>query len=188
MSIVTQDNNDRVMIFVDIRNVIAGCRETANTDRIEYGVMAEYLARGRRVTGGYIFHGNQSKQLHRILSYQGFRVVVRDSMDYDEKVQKEVDVALATELIRQAMADAFDVAIVVSGDRDFLPAIELVQSLGKRVEVASYVVCMSKHMLRGCDGFVYLDSLPIVLLGSEQETEDEENCGPAGETTEAEAF
>ncbi len=189
MSIVTTDKNDRVMFFVDIRNVINGCRETTGTDRIEYTRMVDHLADGRRVTGAYIFDGEEeSKLLHNVLAYQGFRVVTRDSGDYDEKVQKEVDVALACELIRQTMSDSFDVAIVVSGDRDFLAAIEMVQSCGKRVEVAAFERCLSKRMMRGCDAFTFLDSLPIVILDSERETEEAEDNGTSSEKPEAEAF
>ncbi len=188
MSIVSKDKNDRVMFFVDIRNVINGCKEATGCDRVEYGRMVDYLADGRKVAAAYIFDGaGESKKLHKALAYQGFRIMTRNSFDPDEKVQKEVDVALACMLTKHATQDDFDVAVVVSGDRDFLFAVELVQSMGKRVEVASFEACFSKHMLRGCDDFTYLDTLPIVVMESEEEETEEEETA-MGEPTEAEAF
>ncbi len=189
MSIVTRNGNDRVMFFVDIRNVINGCKETAGTDRMDFAKLVEYLADGRTVTGAYIFDGeDESKMLHNLLAYQGFRVVTRDSGDYDERVQKEVDVSLACELIKQTFANSFDVAVVVSGDRDFLPAVEMVQSCGKRVEVAAFEKCLSKRMMRGCDFFSFLDSLPIVMLDSERPEEETGGGSDTAEIPQAEAF
>ncbi len=189
MSIITRNDSDRVMFFVDVRNVINGCRETAGTDRLDFAKMVEYLAGGRRVTGAYVFDGEkEDKYLHSILAYQGFRVITRDSGDYEEKVQKEVDVALACELIRQTMSDSFDVAVVVSGDRDFLAAVEMAQSYGKRIEVAAFAKCMSKRMMRGCDEFSFLDNLPIVMLDSMRITEEAEDDNDAADIPQAEAF
>jgi uncharacterized LabA/DUF88 family protein len=51
--------------------------------------------------------------------------------------EKCVDVALATRLVSLASSDAYDVALVVAGDRDFLPAFRAVRELGKRVVIAS---------------------------------------------------
>ena len=47
--------------------------------------------------------------------------------------EKGVDVALACEMVRLAQANAFDVAYLLSGDADFVPAVEVVRSFGKRV-------------------------------------------------------
>ena len=52
--------------------------------------------------------------------------------------EKCVDVALATSLVFNAtLPDFFDVAIVVVGDSDFVPALRKVRSLGKQIIIAS---------------------------------------------------
>jgi hypothetical protein len=49
-----------------------------------------------------------------------------------------VDIALATELLyMSAMSDSFDIAVVVSGDRDYLPALEKTRLLSKRVALCA---------------------------------------------------
>jgi uncharacterized LabA/DUF88 family protein len=56
----------------------------------------------------------------------------------DVAVEKGVDIMLATDLLRFAWADRYDVAIVVSGDGDFAYAVQAVKDMGKHVEVAAF--------------------------------------------------
>lgn len=45
--------------------------------------------------------------------------------------EKAVDVKLATDLIK--LKDIYDIAIIVSGDQDYVPAVEAIKDYGKRV-------------------------------------------------------
>jgi hypothetical protein len=45
---------------------------------------------------------------------------------------------LAVDMVMGATRDEFDVAVLFSGDTDLLPAIEAVERLDKRVEVAAW--------------------------------------------------
>lgn len=51
-------------------------------------------------------------------------------------MEKQVDVALAVDMV--AKATAYDVAIIVSGDEDFVPAARVLKVQGKSVEVAAF--------------------------------------------------
>lgn len=46
-----------------------------------------------------------------------------------------MDISLATDLLGHATADQFDLAVLVAGDADYIPLIEAVKRLGKRVWV-----------------------------------------------------
>jgi len=73
----------------------------------------------------------------------------RDPNDDFEPKEKCVDVALATSMLYYAMLPRiYDVAIAVIGDRDYLPALQSVRHLGKRVAIAS---------IRGCCAGEYWD-------------------------------
>jgi uncharacterized LabA/DUF88 family protein len=61
-------------------------------------------------------------------------------------VEKGVDVALATDLIGMAWENAYDVAVIVSGDADYVGAVTKVMSKGKNVEVASFRKSLSKEL------------------------------------------
>ena len=57
---------------------------------------------------------------------------------WTQQEEKMTDVCIAVELMRDAHRDAFDVALVISGDSDLAPAVEAVigSGSGKRVVVA----------------------------------------------------
>src|SRR3989344_3638879 len=57
------------------------------------------------------------------------------------------DVYLATDLIKGAYENLYDVAIIVSGDADFIPAIKLVQKNGKKV-INAFFPKSSSYLLR----------------------------------------
>jgi uncharacterized LabA/DUF88 family protein len=55
-----------------------------------------------------------------------------------EVYQKGVDVLMATDLVNLAHTDAYDVAIILSGDTDLVEAVKLIESLGKTAIIFSY--------------------------------------------------
>lgn len=69
--------------------------------------------------------------------YRGHRVRRTPGDDGYAPPEKAVDVGLATALLEMAAVSAYDIAIVVCGDRDFVPALQAVRRLGKRVAVVS---------------------------------------------------
>ena len=58
--------------------------------------------------------------------------------DYDYTTEKRVDTRLVADLIHYAAHGAYDAAVLVSGDDDFVPAVEAVGALGKQVWVATW--------------------------------------------------
>lgn len=74
------------------------------------------------------------------ISFKGRRLrkADRDPKDTFEPKEKCVDIALAsTMLYMAAIPGAYDVAIAVIGDRDFMPVLQTLRKLGKRVAIAS---------------------------------------------------
>ena len=64
-------------------------------------------------------------------------------------VIKGDDVYLATDLIQGAYENLYDVAIIISGDGDFVPAIKLVQKNNKKV-INAFFPKSSSYLLRNC--------------------------------------
>lgn len=52
-------------------------------------------------------------------------------------IEKGTDVNLAVTMLSKAYTNAFDIAILVSGDSDYIPAVEILHQLGKVVIIAS---------------------------------------------------
>lgn len=55
-----------------------------------------------------------------------------------EPREKGIDVMIALAMVMGAVRDDYDVAVLMSADSDLAPAVETVQDLGKRCEVASW--------------------------------------------------
>jgi len=157
---------NRVMIFLDVRNVTS----LDKTAKINFRKMIDYLVRGRDVVAQYAYDSVRygadgtdiATRFHDYLRISGFELKLRDSTH--EETQKEVDVALASDMQYQASRNNYDVAILISGDRDFVPAIEIIRAMGKRVEVASFDDCLS-HVLQTKANKAYaLDDLFIIQM------------------------
>jgi uncharacterized LabA/DUF88 family protein len=53
-------------------------------------------------------------------------------------VEKGIDTLLVTDLVRMVIGNAFDVAVIASSDADMVPAVEFIQTLGKKVIQAGF--------------------------------------------------
>jgi len=69
-------------------------------------------------------------------------------------VEKGVDILLACHLIDSAHKKACDVAILVSGDDDFVPAVELTKSFGLQVANAYFRHDGSENLKNKCDFYI----------------------------------
>jgi hypothetical protein len=78
-------------------------------------------------------------------------------VDYEYTTEKRVDTRLVAEMIHYAAIGAFDAAVLVSGDDDFVPAVEAVNALGRQVWVATWSADdLSKDLRVRCFGQIHL--------------------------------
>ena len=179
MTLYNDPDYSRVMVFIDYRNVAESVRFVNKNLRINLGVMVKYLVGKRNLVGAYVFDArkmftdssDETLILHNNLREQGFRVIARESlvMKDGNVQQKEVDVSMACEILEHAMSNHFDVSIVVSSDRDFVPVIQKVQSAGKRVEVAAFQNTYNEESRRAADCFHNLGEVPSLEMSSPSE-------------------
>src|SRR5215475_6083062 len=77
--------------------------------------------------------------------------------DYEYTTEKRVDTRLVADMCHFAAIAAFDTAVLVSGDDDFVPAVEAVNLLGRRVWVATWSADdLSKDLRVRCFGQIHL--------------------------------
>ncbi|PKK86029.1 MAG: hypothetical protein CVT48_02945 [Thermoplasmata archaeon HGW-Thermoplasmata-1] len=172
MPLFAENSNDRIMIFIDLRNVLKSTEAMKNAGiKLDFYHLALQLTGTRQLVGAYVFDSKKpygsddpSHRLHDKLRYDGFRIIARESYDEKRQEQKEVDVALACEVVSHAFRDNYDVGIVVSGDRDFVPAIQHAQAFGKRIEVAAFSNSVSPEIRRRADRFHSLDTYPLMQM------------------------
>lgn len=163
---------ERVVVLLDVQNV---CHELRRLGVfIDYRMLRDNAVRGRHMVSATAFDGRHysaekdtTKAFHDILIQNGWALDLRDL--HDETHQKEVDVSLATSLISGAVGDTYDTAVIISGDRDFVPAIEYVRSMGRRVEVMSFESSLSSQLAKVADSVTLLDTSFIVRLSTDSE-------------------
>jgi len=158
---------ERVMIFIDGPNLYAARKQLGF--KIDYFKLIKELANGRQLIRPYFytaynpFDENDKEQMMkflRVLEGGGFSVkAVPLKRREGRLVEKGVDVALVTDMLRLAFNNAYDTAILVSGDADFLEAVRSIKALGKRVEVAMFSHMTSEELKRAADAFIPLERL-----------------------------
>jgi uncharacterized LabA/DUF88 family protein len=161
----TTDKNDRVMIFMDLANIEYGLKNNEGLENclIDHEGLATILIDGRKVAGAMVFDTvsrfKNDRSEEEYLSDVGYKIV---KGHMEDGKQKEVDVTLAVEMLMHAVNDHYDVAILMSGDRDFIPVISAVQALGKKVEVVAYSDSTSREVVSVSDEFIRMEKLPVI--------------------------
>lgn len=165
----------RVMIFIDGSNIHWGIKaynqEHETNLKINYEKLVSLLLKDR-ILIRVMYYCSQpippSRPTQtgffdylRSLNIQVIEKPLKTRTDPSTKapryVEKGVDVALATDLIGMAWEDAYDVAIIVSGDADYVGAVNKVMGKGRNVEVASFAKSLSRELRNACLNKIILD-------------------------------
>jgi uncharacterized LabA/DUF88 family protein len=157
-----------VAVFVDVANIFYAAK-AAGVD-IDYVTLLKAAIAGRDFVRAYAYTGldpenENQRQFHAFLARSGYKVVSKDVRKYgDGKVKANLDIELVVDLMRTATN--LDVAVVVSGDGDFAPAIRAVQQQGVRVEVISFRGNTSSDLIEVADSFTDIIQIAKVEKGS----------------------
>ena len=141
-----------VAVFVDVANIFYAAK-AAGVD-IDYVTLMRGATAGRDLVREYAYTGldpdnENQRNFHSFLARHGYRVVSKDIRKYgDGKVKANLDIELVVDMMKTSRN--LDVAIVVSGDGDFAPAIRAVQEMGVRVEVISFRGNTSSDLIEEC--------------------------------------
>jgi len=157
-----------VAVFVDVANIFYAAK-AAGVD-IDYVTLLKSAIAGRDFVRAYAYTGldpdnENQRNFHSFLARHGYKVVSKDIRKYgDGKVKANLDIELVVDMLKTARN--LDVAIVVSGDGDFAPAIRAVQEMGVRVEVISFRGNTSSDLIDVADQFTDIIQIARVEKGS----------------------
>ena len=153
-----------VAVFVDVANIFYAAK-AAGTD-IDYVTLLKATTAGRDFVRAYAYTGldpdnENQRNFHAFLARNHYKVVSKDIRKYgDGKVKANLDIELVVDLMKTARN--LDIAIVISGDGDFAPAIRAVQEMGVRVEVVSFRGNTSSDLIEVADLFTDITQLARV--------------------------
>jgi uncharacterized LabA/DUF88 family protein len=144
-----------VAVFVDVANIFYAAK-AAGAD-IDYVTLLKAAVAGRDFVRAYAYTGldpenENQRNFHAFLARNNYKVVSKDIRKYgDGKVKANLDIELVVDMMKTARN--LDVAVVISGDGDFAPAIRAVQEMGVRVEVISFRGNTSSDLIEVADVF-----------------------------------
>ena len=167
----------RVALFFDGKNFYHGLREVQSPDyKINFSKLADWLrekTNGSVIVGSHYYTGVeppgqelpesagklegflkviQSQRgfyVHRFPRWRHTDVCKRCGEQHHYTHEKQVDTSIVADMVKGAAIDAYDVAILLSGDADFIPAIKVVNNLGKQVFVATWNGIGQAERMRG---------------------------------------
>lgn len=84
-----------------------------------------------------------------------------NDQDKEYYVIKGDDIYLAIDMIRDALKDKYDKAILISGDGDFSPVVKYVKQEKKQVEVLSFKEIASFSLTRVADMYRWIDKRTV---------------------------
>jgi uncharacterized LabA/DUF88 family protein len=157
-----------VAVFVDVANLYYSAR--GQEVDVDYVALLKAATKGRDLIRAYAYSGldpeneNQRKFID-FLAKNGYRVVHKDIRKFgDGRVKANLDIELVVDLFR--LRDRMDIAVIVSGDGDFAPAIRALQDEGVRCEVISFRPNTSSDLIAVADEFI--DIMKVIGIGRER--------------------
>lgn len=159
----------RVGVFVDIQNMYYSARALYNK-KVNFKNVLEHSVSGRQLVRalayGITTEEAHEEEFHKSLAGQGFEVKTKPLQTFVGGQKKgDWDVGIATDVLR--LEPKVDVAVLISGDGDFVPLVEFAKEKGLRVEVVSFRESTSKALVDSADSFFDLSSEPKTFLISD---------------------
>lgn len=155
----------RVAVFIDGNNLFHAAR-FHNID-IDYNRLLRVLLGDGRLLRAFFYTGvdvGAERQQGFLLWMRrnGFRVVQKELKTfYDGTRKANLDVEIAVDML--SLAGRYDTAVLVSGDEDFVYAINAVAYKGCRVEVAGFRSNTAPRLIDVADFFIDLGDIADLI-------------------------
>jgi len=161
-----QFQQQRVGVFVDIQNMYYSARAVYNK-KVNFKKVLEEAVAGRPLVRA-IAYGITTEEAHEgdfhdALTKQGFEVKTKPLQQFVGGHKKgDWDVGIAMDIMR--LEPKIDVAVLVSGDGDFIPLVQFSQEKGLRIEGMGFRASTSSALIETVDSFTDLAENPRKFL------------------------
>lgn len=153
---------EKLVVFLDYANINAAFDLQGYIP--DYQDLLAYLAEGRFLVEAHAFvpidPRNPHARDHLIESLWDARYLVHSKVGSiaGETYRCDFDVEITLEMMRTAEIVRPDILVLVSGDKDFVPAVLELRRRGVRVEVAAFAgVNMARELQLKASGFIDLE-------------------------------
>ena len=139
------------MAFIDFDNINITARNRYHIRYIDFNKLRNILLSDFRGVGCIVYLPYKMKNLLSPIQKSGLEVKVVSP-------GKSIDGRLIFDLLTNTYDNNFDVAVIASGDRDYVPVIQEVKRREKEVVVASFSDSLSHALRAVADKVIELDS------------------------------
>ncbi|HWA32020.1 MAG TPA: NYN domain-containing protein [Candidatus Paceibacterota bacterium] len=163
---VIKHKEQRVGVFIDTQNLYHSARNLYKA-RVNFGAVLKDAVAGRALVRAVAYvittEAGDEKNFFEALEKLGIETKTKDLQIFSGGAKKaDWDVGLAVDAIK--MSPRLDSVVIVSGDGDFVPLVEYLQSIGVQVEVVSFGKSTSMKLKEAADDFVDLCENPKKYL------------------------
>ena len=166
---VIKHKEQRVGVFIDTQNLYHSARNLYKA-RVNFGAVLKDAVAGRKLVRAVAYvittEAGDEKNFFEALEKIGIETKTKDLQIFAGGAKKaDWDVGLAVDAIK--MAPRLDCVVIASGDGDYVPLVEYLQTIGVQVEVVSFGKSTSGKLREATDDFVDLSENPRkYLIGS----------------------
>ncbi len=163
---VIKHKEQRVGVFIDTQNLYHSARNLYKA-RVNFGAVLKDAVAGRKLVRAVAYvittEAGDEKNFFEALEKLGIETKTKDLQIFAGGSKKaDWDVGLAVDAIK--MTARLDSVVIVSGDGDFIPLVEYLQTMGVQVEVVSFGQSTSGKLREAVDDFVDLSENPRKYL------------------------
>ncbi|TFG18844.1 MAG: NYN domain-containing protein [Promethearchaeota archaeon] len=135
---------ERIIIFIDNSNIFKGFQKYRI--KADYEKLKNILSQNRQLNNIFLYEGvvypispEKKKWYADLHSKSGYIIKASfDKIALNDAIEKKVDIQIAIDMVSHSYENAYDTALLVSGDGDFVPVVKKVRELGKSVEVWAF--------------------------------------------------
>jgi uncharacterized LabA/DUF88 family protein len=175
-----QHPDQRVGVFIDTQNMYYSARNLFKR-KVNFKNIVDDAVAGRKLIRAIAYvvstEGGEEKPFFEALKKAGIQTRAKNLMIYLSGAKKaDWDVGLAIDVVQ--MLDTLDVVVLVTGDGDFQPLVNYVQSRGRMVELMSFRETTSSSLIEMVQNYTDLSAnkrkyLIGPKIGGEQTQENE---------------
>ena len=159
------EDQQRVGIFVDVQNIFYAAKQF--NARLDFEKLLQVSVGNRRLIRAiaYVVQSPEVDQTGFIsmLQQKSYEVRRKDLRQRsDGSAKGDWDMGMAIDIM--GLVDKLDVVVLVSGDGDFVSLVNLVKTIGPRVEVISFVHNTARDLIQTADHHLPIEEALLMRL------------------------